>query len=262
MRRLDGVHAWMAKLAGRTATSTVPPWGVPSDEDLGLLDSAIPTRKIASHLNWAEYLCPRLDREGMAVLEIGSRAVNSNGVFRRAFSRSDFTGLDFHPGLNVDVVGDAHRLSKYFEPNSIDGVVSSAVFEHLAFPWVVAEEISKITKLGALVFVETHFSFGMHEMPWNFFQFSHKGLEAIFNHRLGFETIEAGVSNPLVGRFSQAADPYLVGEPVRNLYCHAGYLGVKTAQSEADEGPFDWREALSDVYENTEYPRHTSRFQA
>lgn len=259
MRRLAGLRARSAKPA---AEPTVPPWGLPSDEDLKLLDPAIPTRTIASHTSWGEFLCPRLDQKGLAVLEIGSRAVNSNGVFRNAFSQSDFTGFDVHPGLNVDIVGDAHRLSDYFEPKYFDGVVSSAVFEHLAFPWVVAEEISKVTKLGALVFVETHFSYSMHELPWNFFQFSDKGLQALFNRRLGFETIEAGVSNPLVGRFSQAADPYLVGQPVANLYCHAGYLGVKTAESEAEAGPLDWRQALSDVYENTEYPRHTSRFQS
>jgi hypothetical protein len=238
-----------------------PPWGTPSERDFEMLDPAIPGRAIGGHTNWGHFLQPRLNVAGLNVLEIGSRAVNSNGVFRQAFSNAKYIGFDFHAGQNVDVVGDAHKLSEYFEEEYFDGVVSSAVFEHLAMPWIVAEEISKLLKIGGLVFVETHFSYSMHEMPWNFFQFSHKGLEALFNESLGFDVIESGVSNPLIGRFSQAADSYLIGQPVRNLYCHAGYLGRKARpQTKQGSGPFDWRSALATVYSNTEYPKNTSRF--
>jgi SAM-dependent methyltransferase len=168
-------------------------------------------------------------------------------------------GIDVHPGINVDVVGDAHRLSEVFGEASFDAVVSSAVFEHLAMPWVVAEEISRVLRPGGLVYIETHFSHSMHELPWNFFQFSHEGLKVLFNEALGFETIEAGVSNPIVGRFSYAADDYLVGQQVINLYCHSGYVGRRTSLP-APRGSFDWRAALSTVYGSTEYPGDTSRF--
>ena len=156
---------------------SLPPWGFPSARDVELLDKSIPTRKIAGHTNWGAFLQPKLNKEGVKILEIGSRAVNSREIFRKAFAKADFVGFDLHPGSNVDVVGDAHRLSEYFDEDYFDGIVSSAVFEHLAFPWIVAEEVSKVLKVGGTLFVETHFSYSMHEMPWNFFQFSHKGLE-------------------------------------------------------------------------------------
>lgn len=76
-------------------------------------------------------------------------------------------------------------------------------------PWIVAEEIAKILKIGGLVCIETHFSFGEHEMPWNFFQFNSEGLKVLFNSRLGFEVLDSGMSNPVVGRFSADASDYL-----------------------------------------------------
>jgi 2-polyprenyl-3-methyl-5-hydroxy-6-metoxy-1,4-benzoquinol methylase len=53
----------------------------------------------------------------------------------------------------VDIVGDAHKLSSYFENGKqFDIVFSSAVFEHFAMPWIVATEIAKILKVGGFVF--------------------------------------------------------------------------------------------------------------
>ncbi len=74
-------------------------------------------------------------------------------------------------------------------------------------PWLVATEIAKLLNVGGHVFVETHFSYSSHERPWHFFQFTDMALKLLFNEALGFECIEAGVSNPIVGRFSTLADP-------------------------------------------------------
>ena len=87
-------------------------------------------------------------------------------------------------------------------------------------PWIVAQEISKMLKVGGIVLVETHFSFSSHERPWHFFQFSDMALKVLFNKQLGFECIDAGMVNPIIGRFSKYADPYLKFRPVGGLYCH------------------------------------------
>jgi len=92
------------------------------------------------------------------------------------FNKADYVGFDLYPGENVDIVGDAHRLSTYFDAEEFDLVFSSAMFEHFAMPWVVVEEIAKVLKVGGHAFVETHFSFTAHERPWNFFQFSDMGI--------------------------------------------------------------------------------------
>jgi len=121
-------------------------------------------------------------------------------------------------------------------------------------PWIVAKEIAKLLKIGGIVFVETHFSYSSHERPWHFFQFSDMALRTLFPEALGFECIEAGMSNPLVGRFSSLADGYLRNRPVTGLYCHSEYLGKKVRDVE----DFDWdRVDLKNVVGETKYPEPT-----
>lgn len=188
----------------------------------------------------------------MRILEIGSREVTGPSDARERFPNAEYIGFDFYPGRNVDVVGDAHRLSTYFEnQEKFDIIYSSACFEHFAMPWVVATEIAKILKVGGIVFVETHFSYSSHERPWHFFQFSDLGLKALFSPALGIECLEAGMSNPMVGRFSSLADSYLKNRAVPGLYCHSEYLGRKIREVEN----FDWSKAqLPEIVASTKYP--------
>ncbi len=118
-------------------------------------------------------------------------------------------------------------------------------------PWVVATEIAKLLKVGGIVFIETHFSYSSHERPWHFFQFSDMALRVLFSKALGFECVEAGMSNPIVGRFSSLADRNLRNRLVSNLYCHSEYLGRKTEEVKN----FYWDEVdLNDVVNETRYP--------
>jgi SAM-dependent methyltransferase len=215
----------------------------------------VPLSKIASHDNYQQYLSDLANREGFRVLEVGSREVTGPSKARQAFSKAEYIGFDFYPGNNVDVVGDAHRLSWYFEQKeSFDLIYSSACFEHFAMPWVVATEIAKLLKVGGVVFVETHFSFGSHARPWNFFQFSDMGLRVLFSSALGFECIEAGMSNPMVARFSASADEYLRYKPIHGLFCHSEYLGRKVKHVES----IDWASLdPTTVVGETKYPQPT-----
>jgi len=216
------------------------------------LATDVPMSSIVSHLKWQKYLYEIGNKPGMRILEIGSREVTGESSARKEFSLAKYIGFDYYPGKNVEVVGDAHKLSSYFEDQEkFDIVYSSACFEHFAMPWIVAVEISKLLKIGGIVFVETHFSYSSHERPWHFFQFSDMALRTLFSPALGFECIEAGMSNPIVGRFSSLADDYLKNKRVTGLYCHSEYLGKKITDVE----DFDWEKVdLIDVIGETQYP--------
>lgn len=173
--------------------------GAPSELDRSLY--AFPPKHrptIAYHGNLYTYLSTFANDRRFRILEIGSREVISASVWKASVPDCDYVGFDVLPGNNVDVVGDAHKLSDYFEPESFDAVIALAVFEHLAMPWVVAEEITRVLKPGGLVLIETHFSFNEHESPWHFFQFNKNGLESLFNPGLGFEVIDSGMDSPMV----------------------------------------------------------------
>lgn len=222
--------------------------------DRSFLAPDVPLSKIVAHQKWQRYLYDIGNKPGMRILEIGSREVTAKSGARNAFAKAEYVGFDYYAGNNVDVVGDAHKLSSYFgEKDRFDIIYSSACFEHFAMPWLVATEVAKLLKVGGLVFVETHFSYSSHERPWHFFQFSDMALRVLFSEALGFDCIEAGMSNPIVGRFSSGpeTDAYLRNQPVTGLYCHSEYLGRKVREI----SDFDWNKVdLRQVVGETKYP--------
>lgn len=210
-----------------------------------------------SHIKWEEYLLEKFDKEGMSVLEVGSRNVTGSPYGKR-FKKAKYTGFDFYDGDNVDVIGDAHKLSSYFKGGEkFDLIFSSAVFEHLHMPWVAATEIQKLLKVGGYVFVETHFSFAAHERPWNFFQFSDMGLRALFSTALGFELIEKGMSNPIAGYYTHESEKYMRFRPLTELYCHSEMLCRKTHEPTS----FSWDKVhLDDIVDGSRYPESTNKY--
>ena len=215
------------------------------------LDPKVPLATFASHQHHMRHLAEVGNHHGKKILEIGSREVTGKSIAKELFAKAHYTGFDYYPGDNVDVVGDAHKLSEYFPPESFDVIFSRACFDHFAMPWLVAEEMIKLLKTGGFLFVETHFSYASHERPWHFFQFSDMGLRALFPPAFGMECLEAGMSNPMIGRFSRLADDYLRFRPIPGLYCHSEYLGRKISKV----ATFDWRSlSLAEVVQGTHYP--------
>ena len=76
-------------------------------------------------------------------------------------------------------------------------------------------------------------------------------LRALFPPALGFECVEAAMQNPIVGRFSWLATPYLRLKPVPGLYCHSNFIGRKVRDVER----IDWRTLdVGEVVAETRYP--------
>ncbi|OOG87162.1 hypothetical protein B0E41_04470 [Hydrogenophaga sp. A37] len=192
-----------------------------------------------------------INRPGLEVLEIGSRLVVSRALWKDYLPDVNYTGFDFMDGPNVDVVGDAHKLASYLSGRQFDFVLSCAVFEHLTCPWLVAEEIAKVLRVGGKAYIETHFSFSEHETPWHFFQFNSRGLEQLFHPRLGFKVLDSGLSTPIIGRFARGSQGYLLDQPVNNLYCHAEIVVEKVAEPEPG---FSWRDVAEDLLVSSSYP--------
>lgn len=216
--------------------------------DRWYLDVQVPL--IDHHAHYAT-LIATYNRPGMRVLEVGSREVTGKSA-RHQFSQAKYVGFDYYDGPNVDVVGDAHQLSSYFRPDEkFDLIYSVACFEHFAMPWRVATEIAKMLNVGGCVFIATHFSYSSHERPWHFFQFSDMALRVLFPRALGFDCIEAGASDPMIGRFSALAARELRYRPILGLYCGSAYLGRKV-----DDVPgFSWDTAdLATLVGGTTYP--------
>jgi hypothetical protein len=164
----------------------IPPW--PSEPYAG--DTLSPVvRRFAGLVN---ALIDGLgDPRGGRLLQIGSRVpAGEAAVPPRELLRGRLIGLDIHPGCNVDLVGDAHSLSRFLRAGSFQGVLSSSVLEHLQAPWVVAAEINRVLAIGGLVYQHVPAAWPGHSQPNDFWRFSSEGLRVLFGPATGFEILE------------------------------------------------------------------------
>ena len=189
------------------------------------------------------------------VLEIGSRIVAPGSASKRPLFPDcrSYTGFDYYPDSNTDVVGDAHKLSQYFKNRKCDAIFSLSVFEHLAMPWLVAKEISKILEVGGITYHMSHFAWPLHEKPWDFWRFSDEGFKVLFPIALGFEIIKAGLFAPVRIHLDKVFPPQelLAAQPGFGV---VAILARKVR--EVDYERFRWDLTLEDVLDaNSHYPK-------
>jgi len=185
------------------------------------------------HKIFASFIEEANRRPGRRILEIGSRARSGN-IYKGGFrDYGEYVGLDIIEGENVDVVGDIHQLSKYFDESSFDFVYSVSTFEHLAMPWKAVVEINKVMSTGGLMYIATHPTWPPHERPWDFWRFSEEGFQVLLNPVTGFEILECSSGLPC------SIIPFGNDEPMKGMYMHHAYLGISVIARKI--GPSDGR---------------------
>lgn len=181
------------------------------------------------------------------LLEIGSRA--RSGVTRRDLLPPawDYVGLDVLDGPNVDVVGDAHQLSRLFARGRFDAVMALSVIEHIAMPWKLAIELNRVLKPGGMAYFSTHQGWPVHDAPWDFWRFSDQAWQALFNPATGFEVVEARMGEPafVVAESVHAVTAFGLGQGV--------FLASNVLVRKIAETTLDWPVELEDIT-RTMYP--------
>ncbi len=194
-----------------------------------------------------------VNEQHLNVLEIGSRILppKTHGLKNLFPQAASYTGFDYYPDSNTDVVGDAHALSSYFEGKKFDAVFSIAVMEHLAMPWVVAMEINKILKTGGITCHLIPFAWPAHELPWDFWRCSDEGLKVLFSKPIGYETIKAGMCNPIHMYF----DKLNGREAFPTVPCFGCSTILTKKVHDVNEQDFKWPvELIQLVGDNSHYP--------
>jgi hypothetical protein len=130
------------------------------------------------------------------VLDLGGRDRSEMGVWLYK-AHHQVTVFDIIDAPGVNVVGDAHHVSEQFPAGFFDVVFCNAVMEHIAMPWKVATELSKVMRVGGLGFFHTHQTLGMHDRPWDFWRFSDTAWDAIFNEYTGFEIVDRALGGEM-----------------------------------------------------------------
>jgi len=109
----------------------------------------------------------------------------------------EYLGTDIKAGVDVQVVADAHRLSKVVGEEQFDIIISCSTFEHLKYPHLAAHQLMKTLKIGGILYIQTHQSFPLHAYPYDYFRFSREALAGLFGTKMGFRVIATGYSIPL-----------------------------------------------------------------
>jgi SAM-dependent methyltransferase len=89
---------------------------------------------------------------------------------------------------DVDIFCDAHHLP--FVDGAFEAVITTAVLEHVMYPEKVALEISRVLKLGGILYSELPFMQQVHEGAYDFTRYTLSGHRRLFNR---FEEIESGM---------------------------------------------------------------------
>jgi SAM-dependent methyltransferase len=124
------------------------------------------------------------------LLEVGAKGPASTLFRRKVEPTWTYVGLDYLPDNNVDVVGDAHRLTNYFAPGSVDMVYSSEVMEHLLSPLRFVFEANRVLKLGGIFMARMPTIWPLHAEPWDYWRITQHGWTSLLNVNTGFEILE------------------------------------------------------------------------
>lgn len=123
-----------------------------------------------------------------------------------------YVGLDHEESLHghsqVDLVGTAYCIPQADE--SFDGVVCTAVLEHLEEPRKALRESARVLKPGGHAVYTVPLFWHLHEEPRDFYRYTKHGLRHLFETS-GYEIIEINPASGFWITFGSAWSYYLCG---------------------------------------------------
>lgn len=113
------------------------------------------------------------DQPNIKILVIGSGRQQDELASYFTKEQALFVLCNIDKNAEVDVYCDAHELC--FQNGIFDGVITTAVMEHVLYPEKVVAEIRRVLKKGGFVYSEIPFLQGVHEGAYDFTRFSMSG---------------------------------------------------------------------------------------
>ncbi|MCP3954883.1 MAG: class I SAM-dependent methyltransferase, partial [Desulfobacterales bacterium] len=125
---------------------------------------------------------------GSVILVVGCG--NQAGQLKAHFSgdKTAFVFCDIDKRADADVFCDSHELS--FGSEVFDGVISTAVLEHVLYPDKVISEIYRVLKQDGFIYAEIPFLQSVHEGAYDFTRFTLSGHRRLMER---FKEIDTGM---------------------------------------------------------------------
>jgi len=131
-----------------------------------------------------ELLCllKKIPREAI-ILNIGSLSKNLRLLHKGILN------LDICYYLNIDLIADASELP--FRNESMDMIIFKNVLEHIKNPTKAINEIERVLKKGAYIYIKVPFLQPFHAVPDDYQRYSENGIKELFKN---YKEQEFGVS--------------------------------------------------------------------
>lgn len=98
--------------------------------------------------------------------------------FQSLFPNDQYIGVDMSLNSYADVIADNHNLP--FKDNIFDVIIITEVLEHCDDEYKVINELKRVAKNQALVYLTLPFIFPLHGIPYDFNRFSIYKLKKLF----------------------------------------------------------------------------------
>jgi len=149
-------------------------------------------------LNYTEQHIKKADIQDKSVLEVGS--LNVNGSIRPYIELLEpklYLGIDIKDGKNVDLIADITKCDKW---NILfDVIICQSTLEHIRQWKKAVNNMKSLLSVDGLIYIsipdkEFHF----HGYPYDWWRFSQKDLESIFNDFEIIRSDKIGMINLLI----------------------------------------------------------------
>lgn len=114
------------------------------------------------------------------VLEVGSKDYGSTSSFRDLYPNGPYIGIDMEDGAGVDRIVNLAEGIGDLEEDYFALTVCCSVLEHVSKPWKMAENITRVTAKGGLLYMSVPWVWRYHAYPDDYFRFSFRGVVALF----------------------------------------------------------------------------------
>ena len=138
------------------------------------------------HESCTSFIARNLIKEDVVAkraIEIGS--LNVNGTVRpivQSLGISEYIGIDFREGKDVDIICDAENIVEKFGKESFDIVISTNFLEHSENWKKAISNIKNICKKrGIMLHTTVSKGYGLHEYPSDFWRYELSDMENIFS---------------------------------------------------------------------------------
>jgi len=141
----------------------------------------IPSRSInLSRDKYFKLLASRVEEKETTILVIGCG--NQVSQIQKTFlsTKTFFVFCDIDINADVDIFCDSHELP--FKDSTFDGVITTAVLEHVLYPEKVVSEIFRVLKPNAFVYSEIPFLQAVHEGAYDFTRYTLSGHRRLFEY--------------------------------------------------------------------------------